>query len=424
MKNQSMQTLATLTAMSLVGMPAMAYDVSVSGFGTLGYARSNQDFNYQAHVNSQGSLKRDSVLGLQLDARLSDEFAVTAQAKAAPSQKNDKNIDATVSWAFLSWRPSNDTLVRIGRLRVPLYLQSENTDVSATFDLARLPTEVYSTSPTTDFDGISASKSWGLDNGELSLDGYLGRASTVFRIYLRDTAVPFFAPSKVDSLGLALTYTFDDSVVRASAHAPQVRSPAGQEAVTSYPFVQVAPGIGYYQVSSQMPGPGLTTVKVVHSPVYTLGTDLAVGGGVRVMGEYVRRHVRNIVSGLDTESVYLSVRKSFGPWTPYISAARLKTMSEDREAYRKLNQNMLPNTFPNAAIINGAQRAAADGLGIYDQSTWSVGASYRIDPTSRLKAEWARIRTGEGSSFLDVPVGGESGKKSLNVISISYNFVF
>ena len=127
--------LVCATALGLSAVPAVAVEMSVSGFGTLGYARSDQALNYQAHVNDQGTLKRDSLLGLQVDARLNDQFSVTVQAKVAPSLRSDQGVDGTVSWAFLSWRPANDLLFRAGRLRVPLYLQSENTDVGATFNV-------------------------------------------------------------------------------------------------------------------------------------------------------------------------------------------------------------------------------------------------------------------------------------------------
>ncbi len=412
--------LVCATALGLSAVPAVAVEMSVSGFGTLGYARSDQTLNYQAHVNDQGTLKRDSLLGLQVDARLNDQFSVTVQAKVAPSLRSDHGVDGTVSWAFLSWRPANDLLFRAGRLRVPLYLQSENTDVGATFNVARLPTEVYSTTPTTDFDGVSLSKTWSLAAGELTLDGYLGRANATLRSQLRDLGTVSFVDTVVHARGLALTLQQDDNTFRVGAHDAYAKGTNGQRGALTYPFVPLGGGFGYYQISNLMPGPGVTEVDQVHSPVFTLGADVGVGYGARVMAEYVRRDVRNLVSGADTQGAYITVSRPVGAWTPYLSVGRLLTMPEPRNLYKRINSN----TVPGEPALNATQRIGADILTIYDQTTWAVGTSYRLNPTSKLKAEWARIKVGEGSAFIDALPGGESANTVTNVLSLSYNFVF
>ena len=118
MKNRIAWALATVCGLG--AMPVAAADISLSGYGTVGYAQSDQSYDYQRFVSEQGTFKRDSVLGVQMDAKLSDEFSFTLQGKVAPSLKSENDVDATVSWAFLSWRPTNDWLVRAGRIRVPI----------------------------------------------------------------------------------------------------------------------------------------------------------------------------------------------------------------------------------------------------------------------------------------------------------------
>ena len=60
-----------------------------------------------------------------MDAKLADQFGATAQFKFAPASNSDDRYTGTVSWAFLSWRPSNDWLFRAGKQRIPLYLYSQ-----------------------------------------------------------------------------------------------------------------------------------------------------------------------------------------------------------------------------------------------------------------------------------------------------------
>ncbi len=418
--------LAAGTAMTL---PAVALDLSTSGFGTVGYSRSDQPYNYQRFVDDGGTFKRDSVLGLQVDARINDQFSATLQGKVAASLKSDTTTDATISWAFLSWRPSNDWLVRAGRLRVPLYLRSESTDVGTTFDFAQLPTEVYSTSPTTDFDGLAVSKTWNTPAGEWTLDGYLGSTNTTYRTYLRDNPAAglpgaVFSPVKVKARALVLTFQQDDNLYRLGAHDVRVRVRDGQSTPKTFPSVTIAPGISYYQVSSLMPGPGLVSVDEVHSPTYAMGADIGVGADFRLVGEYVRRNVLGVNTGANTRGAYLAVLRSVGAWTPYVSVGRLLSAPEVRDFYSKVNASRVPAFIPGAARINASQRAGADSIAPFDQTTWALGTSYRLSPTSKLKAEWTRTRTGLVSGLIDAPVGGESGNQVVNVLSLSCSFVF
>ena len=52
-------------------------------------------------------------------------------------------VQLTPTWAFVSWRPDNDWLLRLGKQRLPLFLNTENRDVGQTYDLLRLPGGVH-----------------------------------------------------------------------------------------------------------------------------------------------------------------------------------------------------------------------------------------------------------------------------------------
>jgi len=75
-------------------------------------------------------------------------------------------------------------------------------------------------------------------------------------------------------------------------------------------------------------------------------------------------------------------------------------------------------------LINALQRATTDIFIAYDQQTWALGASYALTPTSKLKLEWASTHVGMTSSFVDAPVGGEISDQDINLLSLSYHFVF
>ena len=403
-------------------------DISLSGFATAGFAISDQRYNYQRFLNNDGTFKRDSLLGLQMDAKLTDEFSITVQAKVAPSMSSDNGIDPTLTWAFLSWRPTNDLLFRGGKLRVPLYLNSANTDIGATFDFARLPSEVYAAAPTTDINGVMVSKTWNIGADELTLDGYVGTANAYYHqaaySYLPLSSKASYSEINMDAFGSVLTFQHEDDVFRLSAHDTYIKFTDGSDLPVTFPFVSILPNVGYYQTSESLPGTGIPNVSVAHTLVYAVAADIALKDGFRLMGEYVCRDVRNITTGPSSQGGYIALLKSFDAWTPYVSVAHLQSMDKTLNLYNRVSQNRVPNTIPNAAILNAAQQAGATSMDTYDQTTWAVGTSYRITPTSKLKAEWAMTKIGDASSFVDPPASEMSGHRLINIFSFSYSVVF
>ena len=60
----------------------------------------------------------------------------------------------------------------------------------------------------------------------------------------------------------------------------------------------------------------------------------------------------------------------------------------------------------------------------YDQHSLAIGTSYSLSPTSKVKAEWMRVRIGKVSSLVDAPPGSNIRNQNINVISLSYSVVF
>lgn len=398
---------------------AQAVDFTWSGFGTLGYAQSDASFKYQRFVNDGGTLNRDSILGAQVDLKFDQHWGAAVQVKAAPSEKSDSNWQGFLSWAFVSWRPADDWLIRAGKLRVPLMLNTENQDVGMTYDLARLPLEVYSIVPTTDFVGLSLSKSWFVDNIEWTVDAYSGRAQNYTRYYGREikdggpSAGSWFQKLSVKSSGLVLSVHGIDNMFRAGVHEAEVTQPGGF--ISEIPYKSIAPGIGYYDIASGR------SVDRIFIPVQNIGVSLLMPGDVRLTGEYARMKVTSASRGFTRWGSYLSVSRQFGAWTPYVYYAKVKSTDAALGLYKTVDSNTNPLL---GSGINDYQKLAADIVSPFDQWTGALGTSYRLTPRSMLKAEWSHIQTGVASNFVDAPSGSESGNRHFNVFSLSYSFTF
>lgn len=429
----AVRPIVTLIALAACWPFALhAADFSLSGFGTLGFAKSDKPYRYQRFVDEDGTFRRDSVAGVQVDAKLTSSVGATVQLLASPATDNDRQYDATVAWAFVSWRPNNDWLIRAGRQRIPLYLHSQNHDVGVTYAFLRLPTEMYSISPGNEFNGISVSSSWSFPRGDLTVDGWLGTTNVSGRFWFRDgvpqiqSPGPSFRAISLTGKGLVFTFRAEQDTYRLGLLGSTGRQRNGTPLPTTYPYVSLLPGAGYFQVDNSLPGPGIVGIKNIKNSVATFGADLALGNGYQVTGEYARTFVNNpivkIANGSDRG--YLSILRRMGKWTPYVTYAFLRTDSDQRELYSRVNENTVPSAIPGAAVLNSSQRAGADAILTYDQHSWAIGTSYALSPTSKVKAEWMRVRIGQMSSLVDAPPGSNIRNQSINVFSLSYSVVF
>ena len=393
-----MRAKLLLSLMLSLPLGCQAADFNWSAFGTAGYAISDQPYDYQRFISNQGTFNRDSVFGAQLDVKFSPQWGAAVQAKLAPSDHSDTQWTGYLSWAFISWRPMDDLLIRAGKLRVPLMLNTENQDVGATYDWARLPVEVYSIAPTTDFTGLSLSKSWFVREMEWTLEGYTGVATNYTRYWGRDVrdgqAFPgaWFEKLNVKSTGLVLTARGLENLFRAGVHQARVSQPGGT--ILDIPYQSIAPGVGFYDIQNGIPADHF------HIPYQSLGASVLVPGEVRLTGEYARIKVPTASKGMTRWGAYLAVSRQFGAWTPYVYYAKTKSSGNSLDNYQVINGNTSPMFPPE---LNAYQRLNADIYSPYDQSTTALGTSYRYGAHSLIKAELSQTRTGIVSSFIDAP---------------------
>jgi hypothetical protein len=402
--------------LSLASISAGAVDFGLTGYATLGGAISDEEFRYLRYIDDQGTLKTDSIAGVQLETRFTPQWGATVQAAVSAPRYRDEGVQGAVRWAFLSFRPTNDWLFRVGRLRPPVFIHTQSAEVGVTYDFARLPAEVYSTSPVYDLDGVAVTKTWNLGSGDLSADAYWGRTKLSFRLPQRPSAVipgtsdNKYVPEKIASTGLMLSYSSGAMLVRGGVHQATVDLAAPAPATASQVPIPLPPPLG---------GALFTPVDLVNKfdvTLYTLGVDWR-HGPLRLTAEYARRDGKGADFAPESSSAYASAAWSVSRWTPYIMYARLLSDS----SVRGKNEQIAATPVPLAAgLPPNFHLALARGFIVYDQYSVMLGTSYRISPTSKVKAEWMRTHVGLASGLVD----GDVQNKSFNVFSLSYSVVF
>ncbi|MBS0445728.1 MAG: hypothetical protein JSR59_07240 [Proteobacteria bacterium] len=417
-------------ALTVLATPAGAQDLQWSAFGTIGWAQSNRPFAWQRSITEDGSFERDSVLGVQADLRLAPEWSATVQARLGEDAKRDGVWTPTVAWAFVAWRPDNDWLLRAGKFRVPLLLFSETLDIGTAHDMARLPNDAYAMNPTSDFTGLYGTRTWQLGQREVAAEAYSGYANTAYRFWLQDGVPPqmpagaYYSDVRAHASGLVATVRDTELTVRLGAHLVRVRL---KDSTTprAYPFVDLGGGLGYWQVSNDLPGPGVEYLDRVSVRIFTAGFDWNIDGHWRLIAEGARFDQRDTEMGIGGKSGYLNLSRRIGAFTPYVTVSRVLSGASQREWAQRLRNTTLPPLVPGAAEINAAQKAAADALVTYDQSSLGLGVSWALRPNLRLKGEWMRTHIGSatGSASL-LPGMAYPSHSNVDVTSLNLSFDF
>ena len=402
---------------SLAAGAAAGVELNLTGFGTIGYARSDQDFRYLRYIDDRGTLKADTLAGVQAELQLTPQWGATVQGVASAPRTRDEGVEAKLRWAFVSFRPSNEWLLRFGRVRPPVFIHTQNAEVGATYDVARLPVEVYSTSPVYDFDGGAITRTWSAGKGELNLDAYWGKSDLKLRLFQRDPGEALYIPTEVTAKGLVLSYAAEGLLLRGGIHhaSGEFKGIRPFEAnVPTEPFAPAPPPLGgtLYVPFNPLSDVDLTLLSV--------GVERRVSDW-RITAEYAQRIVNDTKTGLGSKSAYVTLSRGIGKWAPYATYARLLSDADPRSQFQAVNPTPVPLLAqgPPLSLPPTYHRTLADHF-TFDQYSLMLGTAYSFTPTSKLKLEWMRTHVGIKSSLVD----GDVSNKSFNVFSVSYSQAF
>lgn len=122
-----------------------------NGFMSAGFGRADiDDFSYVG-LDEDVSHTADSIVGLQVEGKVNDEMNAVLQLVA----RGDENFEASAEWAYIGWRPTEADEFRAGRLRTSFYMMSEYLEVGYAYPWITPPTEVYSPSFPSSYDGLA-----------------------------------------------------------------------------------------------------------------------------------------------------------------------------------------------------------------------------------------------------------------------------
>ena len=183
-----LRLLALPLALATVSGAALGQDsmYTVGGFGTLGVNTSsfdNGDFAVNpfqpngAGTNKSWSATTDSLMAIQVDAKITDKLSAVVQVVS--SLTNDNNFEPHIEWANVKYSFTPDLSVRVGRIALPSFLVSDTRLVGYANTWARAPQETYSLYGLTNSDGVDGKWSQSFGGFRNTVQAWYGAANNI-----------------------------------------------------------------------------------------------------------------------------------------------------------------------------------------------------------------------------------------------------
>jgi hypothetical protein len=162
--------------------------LAIKGFGTLGFARSDndaaeyvRDLSQPHGLTRKWSAKVDSLVGVQANLKLGMQTEGVLQLISR--YRYDGSYRPEVSWAFLRHDFTPDSQARVGRLGTEFYMQADSRLVGYSNTTVRPPPDFYGPLVFSYFDGFDASASMPWGDGLLRGKFFAGRSPEVSPFY-------------------------------------------------------------------------------------------------------------------------------------------------------------------------------------------------------------------------------------------------
>jgi len=366
---------------------------SLSGFGTLGYVRTNTDQALFAGpgqpegAGRNGTLAVDSKLGVQVNAKANDVFSATVQAIA--QRNGDGDFKPAIEWAFVKAKVTPELSLRAGRIGAPLFAVSDFRNIGYSNLWVRTPLEVYGQVPFSHFDGADAI--WQRTVGTTALTGQLFVGKSDSTASNSDVHVK-------REFGLNVSAEFDNGI---TLRVGQVR---GKLTVTNASVSRLLAAIDatpYAAVGDEM--------AATDKQATFTGVGLAYDHDDWVANaEYTRRKTSSYISSTTGWEATLGYR--VGRFTPYAVVSQIRRDSSN-----------VDNTIPASSLST-----LVDGLlhrQDASQKSQSVGVRWDAWKNVDVKAQVDHVKMDSGAVglFNSVATGFDT---AVNVYSVAVDFVF
>lgn len=405
--------------------PPATTGLRINGFGTLGLTSAWTDFGgsfrrdiSQPHDQEGLRGNLDSRVGVQVNYAVNERLELVGQTvfrqRPSPSQPKD-----SVEWAFAAYKLTPQTVVRVGRTGLDLFLQSDYRNVGFAYVAARPNVDFYSMLPLNGSDGVDISHRWNSEDVEWRLKGAIGKSSY-------SIATSSLGNQKGDlssSFGVSLSRESDGLLVRATAaqsklNFKSIDASQIQQGLTTIASVPVPSVVAQAQsFNDQIRFIDITvnygTVGVLYDRNNWLFTS-------ELMRTRSNASIGSIRAG------YAMVGRRFGNLTLHgtISGVRsdVKPVTDPQwgQALAPLAPVIGANAVAQAQVL-GSTAASLINSGRVDQRTVSLGLRWDFDPRIALKLQWDRVHVERNGGTIWTG-SSNGGKAQMGTVMLDFLF--
>lgn len=395
----------------------------VSGFGTFGGAYNSndkhgfrRDLGQEVTPGSQYSWKVDSRLGVQVAHTFNPQWQVVGQLLYR--DQAEQTLDSMVSRAFVSYRPTANFRVRIGRMADETFLMSDYLDVGYAYPWVRPPIESYGLVVPHDYDGIDLTYSIPDAAGVWRLKGLFGRVKAVIPTGFGDN----FILDTNDHKGVALIREQGPLKMRIGYSTFHLDKPIPIPGQLSSGLSQLAASPIVNAFFPAVAG----EARALHEDLSN--TDGSQAGYTSLGlayddGKWVVQAEVNKLSGqskltLSGLRAFASLGYRIGNFLPYVlvSGSRVPEPTKAGTSWAALG--------PDAVLLQNGALTALNSTRMA-QNTVSLGMRWDFDSRAALKLQWDQVRVRDsGWRAWTTPIDGESAAGKANVLSATIDFVF
>ena len=349
--NTTRFALTSLTLTAALSLPAMADDsqridqleqrlnsmqkqmtesslekVRLNGFFSTGYTRANNDAGYD-DATEKSDLETLSLFGLQSTFALGRNTDAVLQLVS----RGNEDWDTGLEWGYLRHQFSNGFETRAGKMRLPLFMESETLEIGYGQPWARPPEAVYDPVPVRSYLGADAAYTFSLSGSSLQARAFAGHLDDEADSLGRTVSVELRNITGLTANWTNYLWTFRGVYARAEA------------------TIGGTPPLGDDEKSEFM-GLGLS---------YDDGSWL-------LMSELTRVEVDGFYQ--DTDSAYITLGYRIKEVTPYVTASWVESQdNHEREA-------------TPLEVLDERRQA------------YSLGFRWDMTPSVALKTDWTHAR--------------------------------
>jgi hypothetical protein len=377
-------------------------NLSISGFGTLGVAKSNTDeaqfarYNQAEGVADKARIGLDSNLGLQASYKINDWLSGTVQVLTRKNTSPTFTTDLT--WAFLKARINDETNVRVGRVVMPIFQISDYQNVGYANTMMRPPIEMYAQAPIENVDGADINYQHAFGDFNFTTQAFIGVSRGKLFVANGNTVATYRAPAA----GISFSGEYGPFTARFSHARADLKT---NDLTPINSLTNTLKAVGFGQLASDM-----SLVQGKKIAFTSIGATMD-WNNIVVQTEYAQRRAKEAVYIPDTNAWYTMLGYRVGKVLPYYSHA----------SYSDAGHSVtLPGTFPKtgvlAATVNNVLASA-------EQTSDLIGVRWDFAKSLALKVQVDRIKPGNKSgALIFAPAAGV--KNNVTVVAAGIDFVF